>query len=145
MLGSGYLFLIVFLFNARLKFNDKLHLTVWRHAWKIFWKDVLIFIHHWNLLYGINFTLIIKREKPNSIIPGGEDNHIFIRMSQLDFLLSIINMSIVLRKPIHSENEVDVRMTKNHRFSQKAIITHANRNIRSIDSGVHSSSRRNNC
>ena len=59
-------------FRTGLKFNNEFNRPVWRHPWKFFWKNVLIFANDRNLRNSIQFTLLIERKQPDGIIPAAK-------------------------------------------------------------------------
>src|SRR3954467_8277987 len=101
-------------FRARLKINNEFNWPTGRHTRKLFWKDVLVLTNDWNLRDRVQFTLLIESKQPNGIITSGIDDHIVRRMSQLNFPGSTIKLSLVLIKPVHPENKINIRVTKHH-------------------------------
>src|SRR3954467_12140138 len=130
-------------FRARLKINI-FNWPVRRHTRKLFWKNILVLTNDWNLRDRIQFTLLIERKQPNGIITSGINDHIVRSVSQLNFPGSTIKLSLVLRKPVHPENKINIRVTKNNWFSQKSIIAHLDGNSRNHKACVHAFSRRDN-
>src|SRR3954469_7573091 len=131
-------------FRARLKINNEFNWPVGRHTRKLFWKDILVLTNDWNLRDNIQFAILIERKQPNGIITSGINDHIVRRVSQLNFPGSTIKLSLVLRKPVHPENKINIRVTKNNWFSQKSIVTHLDRDIGSNQARRQKFSRRNN-
>src|SRR3954468_24871323 len=131
-------------FRARLKINNEFNWPAGRHTRKLFWKDILVLTNDWNLRDSIQFTLLIESKQPNGIITSGIDDHIVRRVSQLNLPGSTINLSFVLRKPVHPENKINIRVTKNHWFSQKSIIAHLDTDIRNSHGRSQTFSRGNN-
>src|SRR3954466_8499830 len=131
-------------FCARLEINHEFNWPAGRHTRKLFWKDILVLTNDWNLRDSLQFTILIERKQPNGIITRGIDDHIVRRVSQLNFSGSTIKLSLVLRKPVHPENKINIRVTKHNWFSQKSIVAHLDRNIRDKGACVHEFTRRYN-
>ena len=72
----------------------------------------MILTNDWNLRDGIQFALLIEREKPNGFITSGKNNHILKRVCQLNFPGSTIKLSFVLRKPVHPVEDIDLGVTR---------------------------------
>src|SRR3954470_13333279 len=115
-----------------------------RHTRKLFWKDILVLTNDWNLRDSIQFALLIERKQLNGFITSGIDDHIVRRVSQLNFPGSTIKLSLVLRKPVHPENKINIRVTKDNWFSQKSIVTHLDTDIRDQNSKSHLLTRGHN-
>src|SRR3954469_3146832 len=124
-------------FRARLKLNNEFNWSAGRHARKLFWKNILVLTNDWNLRDSLHFTHLIERKQPNGIITRSIDDHIVRSVSQFDFPGSTLELSLVLRKPVHPENKINIRITKHHWRRQKFIVAHLDGNIRSHHLGIH--------
>src|SRR3954470_18790751 len=130
-------------FRARLKINNELNWPTGRHTRKLFWKNILVLTNDWNLRDSLQFIILIERKQPNGIITRSIDDHIFRRVSQFDFPGSTLKLSLVLRKPIHPENEINIRITKNNWFRQEFVVTHLDGNIGNHQTRAQTFTRRN--
>src|SRR3954463_2475537 len=100
--------------RARFKLNDKLNLTIRRHTWQLFRKDIWELTDDRNTLNSFHSIIIqsCQRVKLNRRSQTWRKDYMAFMNLQRNRAFSTINHSCICCQPIHAQDDINVRIAQ---------------------------------
>src|SRR3954469_2155273 len=114
--------------GSRFKLNYKLNLTIRRHTWQLFRKDIWELTDHRNTLNSFHSIIIQSRQrvKLNRRSQTWRKDYMAFRNLQRNRAFSTINHSCICCQPIHAQDDINVRIAQKNQGCRERRATNLN-------------------